>query len=558
MVKEVPVLIVGGGSVGLSVAAELGWRGINCLAIEEGAGLNPHPRANAVANRTMEYYRRWGIDKAITDAGIPPDHPADYYWLSSLHGKQLHRVSLPPFKKIREVKDSGGYMKAEHTWSPYLKTITGQNEVEGAILDYVRTLDRVDFRFRWKLTDFDQDQHGVTCQIEDQKTSNVESVRSRYLVACDGGRSMVRERLKIELSGQADMARFVSIYFHAPNFMACHKFGSANIFFPLHSDYAGFILNWDGSSTFTYHLMLEDGQVWDQVDPVAAIEAVLGRSTELEIISIQPWTAHALVADQYRDRRILLAGDAAHLFTPTGGFGMNTGVSDAIDLAWKVQAMLEGWGGGQLLDSYYSERHPIGVRNTSEAADCFQRLNAVMQYGDELDAETPEGEALRARLGRDIKDQEKLISSSGTLLGYRYEGSPIVVPDGTPEPPDDPRNYTPTARPGHRAPHIWLDEGISLLDRLGQGFTMLDFGDGDGDDIRDLAHAAVAIAMPLKVLRIEDPDAAALYERRFALVRPDMMVAWRGDRLPEDPTALLDRVRGHLSEQSEISHVRRQ
>ena len=251
MVKEVPVLIVGGGSVGLSVAAELGWRGINCLAIEEGAGLNPHPRANAVANRTMEYYRRWGIDKAITDAGIPPDHPADYYWLSSLHGKQLHRVSLPPFKKIREVKDSGGYMKAEHTWSPYLKTITGQNEVEGAILDYVRTLDRVDFRFRWKLTDFDQDQHGVTCQIEDQKTSNVESVRSRYLVACDGGRSMVRERLKIELSGQADMARFVSIYFHAPNFMACHKFGSANIFFPLHSDYAGFILNWDGGSTFT-------------------------------------------------------------------------------------------------------------------------------------------------------------------------------------------------------------------------------------------------------------------------------------------------------------------
>ena len=138
--KEVSVLISGGGSVGLSLAAELGWRNIDCMLVEQASGLNNHPRANAVANRTMEYYRRWGIDKAITEAGIPPDHPADYYWLSSLHGRQLHRISLPPFKKIREVKDTGGYVKEEHTWSPYLKTITGQNEVEETILNYIDTL----------------------------------------------------------------------------------------------------------------------------------------------------------------------------------------------------------------------------------------------------------------------------------------------------------------------------------------------------------------------------------------------------------------------------------
>ena len=540
---EIPVLISGGGSVGLSLAAELGWRGIDCLAVEQADDLNPHPRANAVANRTMEYYRRWGIDQAISDAGVPPDHLADYYWISSLHGRELHRISLPPFQKIKEVKNNSGYVKEEHTWSPYLKTITGQNEVEQAILDYVRKLDKVEFRFGWKLVDFSQDDNGVNCQIECLATGKAETVRCEYLLACDGGRSFVRDKLNIGLSGRANLARFVSIYFKAPNFMASHKFGPANIYFPLHRDYAGFILNWDGGTTFTYHLMLKDGQEWNSVDAVEAIEAVVGASTAINIISTQPWTAHALVADRYHAGRVLMAGDAVHLFTPTGGFGMNTGVSDAIDLAWKVQAMLEGWGGERLLDSYFVERHPIGVRNTSEAADCFDRLNAVMQYGDELDEEGSDAEAFRDRLGADLKDQEKLISSSGTLLGYRYEGSPIVVPDGTPEPPDNPRTYIPTARPGHRAPHIWLEEGLSILNKLGAGFTLLVF-DGVEQDFDTMVSAARGIGLPLDIVRIDDKDAADLYERPLVLVRPDMMVAWRSDCLPPDPRQFLDTVRG--------------
>ncbi|MBT3989908.1 MAG: hypothetical protein HON14_01380 [Rhodospirillaceae bacterium] len=541
--KEVPVLITGGGSVGLSLAAELGWRDIDCLVVEEAEGLNQHPRANAVANRTMEYYRRWGIDQAITDAGVPPDHLADYYWLSSLHGRELHCISLPPFKKIKEVKDTTGYVKEEHTWSPYLKTITGQNEVENAILDYVQSRESIEYRFNWKLMSFAQEDTGVTCELEDQNSGATETIRAQYLLACDGGRSAVREALGIGLSGRSDLARFVSIYFKAPDFMNCHKFGPANIFFPLHVEVAGFILNWDGGTTFTYHLMLKDGLEWDAVDPVAAIEAVLGAATPIEIISTQPWTAHALVADQYGLGRVWMAGDAVHLFTPTGGFGMNTGVSDAIDLAWKVQAMLEGWGGEHLLESYFEERHPIGVRNTTEAADCFDRLNAAMQYGDELDEEGPKGDEFRSRLGVDLKDQEKLISSSGTLLGYRYEGSPIIVSDDTPEPADNPRTYIPIARPGHRAPHIWLEEGVSLLDLLGAGFTLLDFG-GEEVDLAPIKDAAKKIGLPLEIVFINDDDAAALYERRLVLVRPDLMVAWRGDVLPDDLPALLDNVRG--------------
>lgn len=545
MVKHVPIVISGGGSVGLSLAAELGWRGIECLIVEKSDALNPHPRANAVANRTMEYFRRWKIDHEITNAGVPPDHLADYYWVSSLHGKELHRISLPPFKKIKEVNDLNLHSTEEYSWSPYLKTITGQNEVERVILSYIRSQDSVEHRFNHKLLDFQQDDLGVESKIKNMITGQINSYRSNYLIACDGGRSRVRGKLGISLTGRANLANFVSIYFKAPKFMYCHKFGPANIFFPLHRDYAGFILNWDSGKTFTYHLKLKKDESWDSINPVASIEAVLGSSTPIEVISAQPWTAHALVAEKYIDGRVILAGDAAHLFPPTGGFGMNTGVSDVIDLAWRLQAMVEGWGGKNLLESYNKERRPIGIRNTREAADCFDCLNNVMQYGDELDDEGPQGKALRIKLRSELKDQEKLIASSGTLLGYRYEGSPIVIQDGTLEPNDSPRFYTPTARPGHRAPHIWLEEGVSLLDKFGSGFTLLDFSQSE-NDYEIIRKVSRYIKLPLKIIRIDDRAAADLYERLFVLIRPDLMVAWRDDSLPKDPELFFNIVRGEL------------
>ena len=542
--KEVSVLISGGGSVGLSLAAELGWRNIDCMVVEQSAGLNNHPRANAVANRTMEYYRRWGIDKAITEAGIPPDHPADYYWVSSLHGRQLHRISLPPFKKIREVKDTGGYVKEEHTWSPYLKTITGQNEVEEVILNYIYTMSNISMNFNCSLESFAQDSLGVTSKIKNIKSGVIEEVRSKYLIACDGGKSMVREKLNIGVSGRADMAKFVSIYFKAPDFMKSHKFGTANIFFPLHKDYAGFLLNWDGGTTFTYHLMLKPGQLWNEVDAKDSIENVLGKSIDIKILSIQPWSAHALVADKYHDKRVIMAGDAVHLFTPTGGFGMNTGVSDAIDIAWKVQAMIEGWGGTKLIDSYFDERYSIGVRNTKEAADCFDQLNSVMQYGDILDEDSERAEKLREELSCNLKEQDKLIASSGTLLGYRYNNSSIIIPDDTEETIDNPRKYIPTARPGHRAPHIWLEEGVSIYDKFGKNFTLLVFKE-DLKEAKKLMSEANSIGLPIHLLQINDKDALSLYLNLYVIIRPDLMVAWRSDIIPENSNDILNKIIGN-------------
>ena len=537
------VVVVGGGSVGLSLAAELGWRGVDCLVIEEREGLNDHPRANAVANRTMEYYRRWGIDQAITEAGIPPSLPAEYLWVTTLHGREIHRVSLPPFDKLIRTRHSGGYADDEHNWSPYLKTITGQQEVEAAILEYVGRLEPADLRFRHRLVDFDDDGERVRCRIEDLANGAVHEVSADYLAACDGGRSTVRKQLGIDYEGDAGLASFVSLYFRAPDFIRHHNFGHGNIFFPLHRAHRGFLLTWDADCTYTYHLVLDEGQDWRDVDPVNAIHSVLGAQCDVEVKSVQPWTAHALVAKEYMKGRVALVGDAAHLFSPTGGFGMNTGVSDAIDLAWKLKASLDGWAGPRLLDSYERERRPVGIRNTREAADCFYRLFGVMQAGDELDAEGADADALRARLKADIKDQEKLVASSGTLLGYRYEGSDIVVPDGTPEPDDDPRRYRPVARPGHRAPHVWLESGDALYDRLGPDFTLLVLGERDARVDR-FSTAAAAVGLPLDILELDDPMVRKVYDGDLILIRPDLMVAWRGGPESYEPQTILDRVRG--------------
>jgi 2-polyprenyl-6-methoxyphenol hydroxylase-like FAD-dependent oxidoreductase len=496
----------------------------------------------------MEYYRRWGIDQAITEAGIPPDLPAEYLWVTTLHGREIHRVSLPPFDQLLLTRQTGGYADAEHNWSPYLKTITGQNEVEQVILEHVAEQETVDFRFQWRLVDFVDDGTagpgpGVTCRVEHLPTGRIETVRTAYLAGCDGGRSTVRRGLGISYEGTSNLASFVSVYFRAPDMIDRHPFGHGNIFFPLHRDHRGFLLTWDDDTTYTYHLILDEGQDWADIDPVTAVTSVVGADFDVEVHSVQPWVAHALVATRYRDGRCFLVGDAAHLFSPTGGFGMNTGVSDAIDLAWKLQAVLEGWAGDHLLDTYDIERRPIGHRNTQEAADCFDHLFRVMQDGDELDGDGPESERLRAELKADIKEQEKLIASSGTLLGYRYEGSPIVVPDGTDEPPDNARQYLPIARPGHRAPHVWLDDGAALYDRLGRDVTLLVTGP-TAPDVTGIVDAAAAVGLPLEVLHVTDPIAAEVYEATLILIRPDLMIAWRANELPADPAALIDTIRG--------------
>ncbi len=539
--QRTKVFIAGGGSVGMSLAAELSYRGVDCLIAEKSKEVNPHPRANAIASRTMEYYRRWGIDQDLVNSGISPNLPADYFFVSSLSGRVVYKIALPSHNTLMELVSSGKEIDPRLNYSPYLKTILGQNEVDKILKDHVYTRENIEKKFGWEVVGMTQNNQEVTALIKNTDSGEVEEVVADYLVACDGGRSLVRSTLGIKLEGEAGLGSFLAIHFKAPGLN--RVFGHGNIYFLLRKESAGFVMNWDGGTTYTYHYILHEGEKWEDIQPEKLIKTIAGWDIPVEIYSCQPWTAHALVAKQYRCGRMFLAGDAAHLFTPTGGFGMNTGVSDIMDIAWKLQALLEGWGGDILLDTYFEERRPIGVRNTQISGNYFKVLKNIYRFGEVLDENTPAGEDARLQIHADLDAQVVgLIDSAGCLLGYRYEGSAICVPDGSEAPPDHPRLYYPTSRPGHRAPHVWIDKQRSVLDLFGKGFTLLRFD--PSIDCGAMEAAARACGMPLALVDIQHPEAARVYEKKLVLVRPDLMVAWRSDNMPDHPSAILDRVRG--------------
>jgi len=541
--KRTRVFIAGGGSVGMSLAAELSFRGVDCVMAEKLKEVNPHPRANAIASRTMEYYRRWGIDQHLVNNGISPNLPADYFFVSSLSGRVVYKIALPSHNALMELVSSGKEVDPRLNYSPYLKTILGQNEVDKILKEHVLTLKNADARFGWEVIGISQNKNEVTAIIRNTDTGEAEEIIADYLVACDGGRSLVRSTLGIKLEGEAGLGSFLAIHFKAPGLN--RSFGHGNIYFLLRKEMAGFVMNWDGGTTYTYHYILHEGEKWTDIDPEKLIKTIAGWDIPVEILSSQPWTAHALVAKDYRCGRMFLAGDAAHLFTPTGGFGMNTGVSDIMDIAWKLQALLEGWGGPALADSYFEERRPIGVRNTTISGNYFKILKNIYRFGEVLEEDTPAGEDARKQINSDLDAQVVgLIDSAGCLLGYRYEGSGICEHDGSGAPPDHPRLYYPTSRPGHRAPHVWMDKQRSLLDLFGRDFTLLRLD--PVLDTKALEDAAHSCGMPLHVVDVQHPEVIKVYERKLILIRPDLMVAWRADELPENPSAIIDRVRGAL------------
>ena len=274
---------------------------------------------------------------------------------------------------------------------------------------------------------------------------------------------------------------------------------------------------------------------------MAWVREAVGSPIDVEVIAAQPWSGHRVVARTYRQGRVFLAGDAAHLLWPKGGFGANTGIGDAVDLGWKLAATLEGWGGENLLDSYELERHPIAVRNVTEASGNWT-LDAQLTPDPTLDSQDEQGARAREEMGRLIqrlRGREYL--SIGVQLGYRYSESPICVRDGTAEPPDEPDVYVPSTWPGCRAPHVQLGDGTSILDHFGRGFVLTTSGAADPGALVDAARER---GVPLRVLTLDTPDAVRLYERPLVLVRPDGHVGWRGHHAPADAAAVLDQLRG--------------
>jgi 2-polyprenyl-6-methoxyphenol hydroxylase-like FAD-dependent oxidoreductase len=530
----VPVLVVGGGPVGLALAGDLGWRGIACTLVEQSDGSIYQPRMDLVGVRTMEFCRRWGLVPAVEASPYPRDYAQDNIYLTSLTGYELGRERFPGIGQAPPPKES-----------PQRRERCPQNMFDPILRAFAASQNNVTLRYRTRLVSFTQNADLVTAVVENAETGAREDIPARYIVGCDGARSLVRETLGIAMQGNPVLTHTTNVIFRCPQLLSLHDKGKAyrHIFIGPEGTWAT-IVAINGRDEWRFSIIGGSEQRDYTTDDIkAAIRRAVGRDFDFEILSVLPWVRRELVAERYRGDRGFIAGDAAHVMSPTGGFGMNTGIQDVVDLSWKLAATIEGWGGEGLLDSYGIERQPIGTRNVTEASGNLRRMLSVLPHPDLLD-DTAQGAATRAKVGREFSEtMRREWFTLGAHLGYRYENSPICWPDGTAAPPDDPRAYVPIARPGHRAPHAFLADGRSTLDLFGRGFALLGFG-ADPAEAAPLLEAAQKRNLPLTFTAIAEPHIAALYERKFVLVRPDGHVAWRADRMPEEALCVIDVVRG--------------
>lgn len=545
--RRTKVAIVGGGPSGLILAIELGRRGVPCVLLEEDATPPTLPKANATTSRTMEHYRRLGFAGEIRALGLPEDYPQDITYFTRYTGRELARL---PGRSRREAM--AAREAADSRWpTPEPLHRVQQMYIEAILKAQAERWPAADVRFGWRVRALERHDEGVTVEAEQVATGWSESFEADYAVGCDGPRSLVRAALGISYEGQSREERdfmggkMLAVYIRSPAFYGVVRAAHAWQYWAVNGEQRALMNAIDGRGLWVLHVQLPR----EGADPAAyareSLVRATGREFPFEILGIAEWTAgFTLVAERFRRGRVFIAGDAAHLFTPTGGQGYNTSVDDASNLGWKLAAVCQGWGGRELVSSYETERQPIALRNTRFAramADSIGRIALPLELEDEGAA----GDAARAALGeRLLRHATTEFEIPGIHLGVFYGGSPIVVADGSPPPPDDWHRYAASAIPGARAPHVWLEDGVSIFDRFGRDFTLVRFD--PAADTRSIEAAARSRGIPLETLDVASDEARDLYARDLALVRPDHHVAWRGNAPPEDADALLARAAGHL------------
>ncbi len=531
---DTDVLVVGAGPVGLAAAIELGHRGVRCRVIERNDRVGYAPRAKTTNLRTREHMRRWGIAGTLAAAspfGI--DYPNNVIFATRLSGHLLHR-----FENALWCRPGRHPYYSEHSqWIP-------QYIVEEVMRAHAVTLPGVAITFGRELLDFEQDAEGVRARVRDVQGGAVETVTSRYLIGADGSRSGVREAIGASMHGARNLSRNYNIVFRAPGLAEAHGLGPAIMYWLVNAEQPCVVGPMDrGDKWFFMPTNVRAERKLTDFESAQLIARSIGIQRDFEVLSSDEWTASRLIADRYRDGRVFLAGDACHLHPPFGGYGMNMGVADAVDLGWKIAATLQGWGGADLLASYEPERRPVHEFVMDEAVANHAALsNHFLVPGLEADDEA--GARLRAEAAEKIRTTKvREFDTLGVTLGYRYVDSPIIVPDGSAPPQQHFRDYVPSAHPGCRAPHAWLDDGSSLFDHFGWGFALLAAPDADAGDVGAMEAAAARARIPFTTVRLT-ADIAARYAARYTLVRPDQHVGWRGDRVPEAPGALLARLTG--------------
>jgi 2-polyprenyl-6-methoxyphenol hydroxylase-like FAD-dependent oxidoreductase len=538
-VQHTEVLVVGGGAVGLAVALELGWRGRNCIVLDEGDGTIEHPRTGGISIRTMEYCRRWGIADEVRNNRFRSDFKLDTVFCTSLTGFELTRAEGPSMQDTPIPPES-----------PERKVRCPQFWFDPMLSKAAVSHDTVTVEHHTHVDSFETMPDGTTVvTAHDVRTGETRQFSAPYVIGCDGPASGIRETLGIEMSGIPLLNYSVNILFSAPRMIEQSNFSEAERFIFVTPDGTwGNITVVDGRGLWRLTVIgTEDRLDLASFDAPAYLRKAFGRDDfEFEVHSISPWRRTQLVADRYREGNVFLCGDAIHTMSPTGGFGVNTGIGDAVDLGWKLDAVLSGWAGPYLLDSYEIERRPVGLRNASAATRNFKGWSPAADTSLILD-ETPEGDEARHAVGAALLEGTHAEwESIGVILGYRYEDSPLCVADGTPPLPDDFAKYVPAARPGSRAPHAYLPDGSSTLDLFGRGFTLVHGPNADAALVDRMMSSAAAVGVPAHA--VEVPEAVtALYEAPYTLVRPDGHVAWRGVDVPGDPREIWDVVRGAVA-----------
>lgn len=530
------VVIAGAGPVGMTTALDLAKRGIKVLVVEKNDTTTKHPKMDITNSRSMEIFKKLGIADELRAVAVPETNCFDVSWVTKMSGSELYRFQYPSPQELRtraQSQNDGSQMR-----EPPMRV--AQTEIEPVLYDALKNEPLVDIRHSTPIEGYKDAGDHVEVVVLDRASGVSSTYRCHYLVGADGGRSVVRGLAGIGLQGRSNIGQRYMMHFRSEDRELLQRWGIA---WHYQTPY-GSIIAQNDRNIWTVHARLEAEDL-DAPDPKKLLKKIMGRNIDFEMMVENKWSPNLLVADQYSVSRVFLAGDAAHQYIPTGGYGMNTGIGDASNLSWKLAAAIKGFGATQLLRSYEVERRAIGVQNCqASGAHADIREEIAKLYVPEINDETPEGDTARAHATKRIAELGNLENEGwGIEHGFSYVGSPIVCTEyaGANDLKFDPAVYTPSTRPGARLPNVFLSDGTAVYDHLGPWMTLLCF---DENDCVDFKTAANAMGVPLHILKLDDPKMIDIYQSSLVLIRPDLHVAWRQSNIPEEAQAILERAYG--------------
>lgn len=519
---DTDVLIVGAGPVGLALATELTIRGRNVQIVEAGDRSGTQPRAKTTNVRTMTHMRRWGLAPEMRRrTPLPADFPRRVRFATRLFGKEIY--SFENAFAAEPVQDDRFPEHAE---------FIPQFVVEGVLFDHVKGQDKAQVHLKTKLESYEALPGGGVRAVATKEDGTRVATTARFLVGADGAASTVRDLIGTKMQGDAQLVSFVTLVLKIPGLSDAPDLREALFHWIVAPDAACVLGPMGRDDIWYWASVVPKGDRSSDDDLLAKVRSGIGRDYDMEILARDPWNAHKLLAGTYRSGDVFLVGDACHLHSPFGGHGMNQGVSDAVDLGWKLAAMLDGWGGPGLLESYEIERRPAHQLVLDTSTENLALLSDHF-LAEGLEDDSPEGDALRAETAKAVKvAKTPEFHSIGVVIGYRYT-SPMIAEDPGEPPAFSVTEYRPDGYPGTIAPHLWLSDGTSLYDGFGPAFTLLRTGAVSEAGEAAMLEAAFDLQIPLKTSAPEDARLRALYGGDYALIRPDQHIAWRGNDLTD-------------------------